>query len=300
MANEPNGQPADTLDEAELDARARKRIEVGLSPRRPTAKTALQRPPDVQTLPLPPWVLALVLLVVLLLTAALLAANLTGWSPAWWTAATAPLTRSGATEALPADPLTPDAATLVLSDDFSQPTSTLLQSEQRQEWRTELLPAESIYRIQVWPGHLAWSLIGLDAVERYRLQTDTLVTTTAPDGYAGLVARYQDARHFYLFAVDGHGRYLVQLQDGDQMITVQPWTPVPYLNSAGSSNLLAIEDTGIALRFYGNGMLLYELADPAYTPGLIGLAGGSAGQDVAELHFDWLQLYQAAESGSTP
>jgi hypothetical protein len=291
MANKPNGQPSD-IPEEELDARARKRMEVGLSPRRPTAKAAPQRPPDVQTLPLPPAVLALLLLGVLVVTALLLAVNVAEWRPAWW-----PLSLTAGpnhtTPATGAIPLAPGGYVLTVSEDFSAPTSTLLQGEQRQEWRTQLLPAESVYQMQVWPGHLAWSLLGLEAVADYRLQTNVMVTTAAPDGYAGLVVRYQGERSFYLLAVDGMGRYLVQLQNGDQAVVVQPWTPVDFLNRAGSANVLTVEDRGDRIGFYGNGLLLYELAGPVLAPGFVGLAAGAQGDEVVEARFDWLQLFHA-------
>jgi hypothetical protein len=137
--------------------------------------------------------------------------------------------------------------------------------------------------------------LGLDAVANYRLQTSVRVDAAAPGGYAGLIARYQDDRHFYLLAVDGEGRYAVQLQDGDAAVTVQPWTPAAFLNRAGSANSLTLEDTGTALRFYGNGMLLAEIDDPRFAPGHVGLAGGAQASDVADLRFDWLQLYDAVE-----
>lgn len=293
MMNEPNDFPPAESEQKELDERARKRMEVGLSPRRPTAKNEVQRPPDVRTLPISPWVLSLVLIAVLVVTSLLLVSNLTGWMPAWWPARAADSGGPGA--AAPVIPLGDGGYTLRLAEDFSSASSTLLQGEQRQEWRTELLPTESVYQIQVWPGHLAWSLLGLDAVANYRLQTSALVDAAAPSGYAGLIARYQDERHFYLLAVDGEGRYVVQQQDGDTVATIQPWTPAAFLNRAGSSNNLTLEDSGTALRFYGNGMLLAEIGDLRYAPGHVGLAGGAQGSDVAHLRFDWLQLYDATE-----
>src|SRR5687768_8042080 len=74
------GQPTSE----ELDVRARKRLEVGLAPTRPTAKATPVRPPDYQALPLPPVILALVLVAVVLVTVILLAANLSGGLPTWW------------------------------------------------------------------------------------------------------------------------------------------------------------------------------------------------------------------------
>lgn len=300
-ANESKDFPPETLSEAlsealseeELDIRARKRMEVGLSPRRPTAKDALQRPPDVATLPVPPMLLTLLLVIVLVGTGLLLAANLTGWRPGWWPM---PSEAAPAVEgSQPAGVQPTGGYTLRLTEDFGSASSTLLQGEQRQEWRTELLAADSIYRIQVWPDHLAWSLLGLDDVADYRLQTSATVAAAAPSGYAGLIARYQDERHFYLFAVDGQGRYLVQRQDGDQATALQSWTPVAFLNQAGSSNILTLEDVGGRLRFYANGLLLHEIAAPRFGPGHVGLAGGALGSDVANMHFDWLQFYDVAD-----
>ena len=186
-ARDPNDfSPAS--GEEELDERARKRIEVGLSPRRPTAKSAVQRPPDVPTLPIPPWALSLLLVAVLVVTALLVVSNVTCWAPAWWPARAAALPgETGMAERTA--PLADDGYRLRLAEEFSSASSTLLQGEQRQEWHTELLPAESIYRIQVWPGHLAWSLLGLDEVADYRLQTSVVVGADAPSGVDHALSR---------------------------------------------------------------------------------------------------------------
>lgn len=279
----------------ELDVRARKRMEVGLAPNRPTAKATPMRPPDYQALPLPPVVLALVLVAVVLVTMILLAANLSGGLPTWWptwTGLAADVNRSAA----PATALPDPDYVLRLADDFSQSSSPLMQGSRPNEWRTELLPAQSVYEIEVSPNHLAWSLLGLTDLQGYRLQTSVLVDSETPGGYAGLITRYQDERHFYLLSVDGNGRYQIQQQDGDEVITVQPWVMAPFLNRAGSANLLTIEDDGNNVRFYGNNMLLAELKDPAYPLGYVGLAGGALGQAVAEIRFDWFQLFDALTS----
>jgi hypothetical protein len=277
----------------ELDERARKRMAVGLAPNRPTAKAAPVRPPDYQALPLPPVVLALLLVTVVLVTMILLAANLSGGLPSWWpewTGLAASVTRSET----PASSLPPQTYELRMADDFSHNSSPLMQGNRPNEWRTELRPSESVYAIEVAPNHLAWSLLGLGDLQDYRLQTSVLVDAETPGGSAGLIVRYQDERHFYLLSVDGNGRYQIQQQDGDEVFTVQPWVMAPFLNRAGSTNLLTIEDDGRRIRFYGNNMLLAELDDPAYPVGFVGLAAGATGQALAEVRFDWFQLYDAA------
>ena len=276
-----------------LDVRARKRMEVGLAPSRPTAKATTVRPPDFPTLPLPPVALALLLVAVVLVTMMLLAANLSGGLPSWWPTwpgLAASVTRSEVS----APNLPTQDYVLRMADDFSHNTSPLMQGSRPNEWRTELIPAESVYAIEVSPNHLAWSLLGLTDLHDYRLQTSVLIDGKTPGGNAGLIVRYQDERHFYLLSVDGNGRYQILQQDGDAVVTVQPWVMAPFVNRAGSANLLTIEDDGNSIRFYGNNMLLAELSDPAYPVGYVGLAGGAQGQAVAKMRFDWFQLYDAS------
>lgn len=292
MLEKGNGAANSQPTSEELDIRARKRMEVGLAPTRPTAKAAPVRPPDYQALPVPPVALALLLVMVVLVTVVLLAANLSGGLPTWWptwAGLAASVDRSASTEAV----LPPQDYTLRLADDFSQNNSPLMQGSRPNEWRTELLSAQSVYEIEVWPNHLAWSLLGVSDLGGYRLQTSVVVGEDSPGGYAGLIIRYLDERHFYLLSVDGNGRYQIQQQDGDEVITVQSWVMAPFLNRAGSANLLTIEDDGERVLFYGNNMLVAELRDPAYPLGYVGLAGGAQGQAVAKIHFDWFQLYDA-------
>ncbi len=292
MIDKVNGTATGQSTNDDLDLRARKRMEVGLAPSRPTAKAAPVRPPDYQALPLPPVALALILVAVVLVTVTLLAANLSGGLPSWWPTWTG-LAATVSSSVAPAANLPAQDYTLRLADDFSQNNSPLIQGSRPNEWRTELLPAESVYAIEVSPNHLAWSLLGLADLQGYRLQTSVLVNGETPGGYAGLIVRYQDERHFYLLSADGNGRYQIQQQDGDEVITVQPWVMAPFLNRAGSANLLTIEDDGNRVLFYGNNMLIAEITDPAYPLGLVGLAGGAQGQTVADIRFDWFQLYDA-------
>jgi hypothetical protein len=284
---------ANAAQPEDLDERARKRMEVGLSPRRPTAKAAVLRPPDVQTLPLPPAVLALILIGVVLVTLLLVAGNLTGRLPTWlpsWTG----LAASNPEPTLLAAPN--QEYSLRLADDFSQPDSTLRQGTLDGEWTLELLPEQSVYRIEVMPNHLAWSLVGVGNLADYRLQTSVVVDATTPGGFAGLIARFQDDRNFYLFAVDGAGRYQIQQQTGDATVTIQPWSQAPFLNQAGSANVLTIQDDGSLLQFYGNGMLLAEVTADAATGGYVGVAAGAVGEESADVRFDWFQLYERTPS----
>lgn len=287
----------DAIAEDALDARARKRLQVGLSPRRPTAKGVPLRPPDTQRLPVPPVALALLLIGVLVMTAGLMAANFSGILPAWLPSWGGTRTVEGALTTVDAGAVT---YSLRLTDDFGSATSPLRQDSQLEEWRTELIPTESVYRIEVWPNHLAWSLLGVNDLGGYRFQTSAQVDNATPNGYAGVIARYQPDGRFYLFAVDGGGRYIIQQQVGTQTTVIQPWTLAPFLTAAGSANLLTVEDQGGTLRFYGNNILLHEIHNPEFPRGFVGLAGGAQGQDVANIQFDWFQLFDVVPAETTP
>lgn len=283
--------------EDDLDLRARKRVEVGLSPRRPTAKAVPARPPDTQRLPLPPAALALLLVTVLVVTAVLMAANISGVLPAWLPSWGGTRTIEGPLPATNADAVT---YSLRLADDFGSATSPLRQGSQVDEWRTELIPTESVYRMEVWPNHLAWSLLGISDLDGYRFQTSALVDSATPNGYTGVIVRYQPDGRFYLFGVDGSGRYIIQQQMGEETTVIQPWTLAPFLTAAGSANVLTVEDSGSTLRFYGNNILVHEIQEPELPVGFVGLAGGAQGQDVADLEFDWFQLFDAVVADGSP
>jgi hypothetical protein len=284
VVSKPEADDARAQDEQE-----RKRLAVGLSPRRPTAKAVTQRPPSVQSFPIPPVVLALILVGVVAITALLVWLNVADTRPAWW-----PAWRSAPTvQPVMMGDASAVAYVLRVGDDFSAPQSALRQGALSGEWRTELVPEQSIYRMTIWPNRLAWSLLGVDALARYRLQAGVAIAATAPSGYAGLMVRHQIDQGFYFFAVDGSGRYSVQVQTHDGTTVLQPWTPTPALQPAPSVNLLTVEDRGDLIHFYANQSLLYTLVEPALPMGLVGLAAGAHGPEVAEVRFDWFQLYEA-------
>lgn len=281
--------PAD--DARAMDAQERKRLAVGLSPRRPTAKGAPQRPPSVQSYPLPPLVLTLILVGVVGITALLVWLNLVGtrpaWLPAWGSAPVAQPVLLGEAPGV--------AYVLRVGDDFGAGQSALRQGALSGEWRTELVPDQSHYRMTVWPNRLAWSLFGVDGLDRYRLQASVAIAAISPSGYAGLMVRHQTDQGHYFFSVDGSGRYAVQMQARDGATVLQPWTPVPFIQPAPNANLLTVEDSGDQIRFYVNQSLIYSLVDPVLPVGLVGLAAGANGPEVAEVRFDWFQLHEAVE-----
>ena len=282
--------PAYDQPAAAQDLSARKRLEVGLSPRRPTAKAVTQRPPRTDSFAAPPAVFPAFLGVILLATVFLVLANMWNWFPAWWHAP-AIVADSVRTATVPiGEPVQIAGYQLALSDDFSQAESVFAEGDEAGKWRIEHQPTASNYHMEIWPNRVVWSLLNMQDLAPHRTQASMAVATHTPWGYAGLVNRYGDENNFYLFLVDGKGRFMVQVQENGVLTTLKSWTKADFLNLAGSTNTLTVDDDGNVQRFYGNNMLLYEA--PARLPvGDAGLVGGAQEDGAAEISVDWIQLF---------
>ncbi len=285
-------EPLNDLPEgrSEEDDSVRKRMEVGLAPRRPTAKQAPQRPPNASSMNPSAALLPVFLGMILAATMLLVAANIGGWFPGWWRGPAVVAETLRAVSVPLGEGNTYSSYQLAMKDDFSGATTLFAEGMSAGEWRVAHAPTAASYLMEVWPNHVVWSLLDYSQASRYRTQASVSVATHTPWGFAGLVNRYSDDGNFYLFMVDGRGRYTVQMQQDGVLTSLQDWTASDVLNQAGSTNTLTVEDDGSGQRFYGNNMLLFE--GPTRLPdGETGLAGGSFENGVAEISFDWVQLF---------
>jgi hypothetical protein len=155
----------------------------------------------------------------------------------------------------------------------------------------------SVYRMQVEPNQMGWTLFDLAGAGASRLDTSATVVAPvaagAPAGApaaAGVIARFNGPGSFYLLTVDGSGTAKVEQWLGGQPSTLQ--TAVGAINPAGAANQLAVEDDGRRLRFYVNGALMLDLAEPAIIGGRPGIAALTPGPDPATVDFDWIAIYR--------
>ena len=102
--------------------------------------------------------------------------------------------------------------------------------------------------------------------------------------------RYQNDQNFYLFVVDGRGKYQVQAQEQGNWRTLQPWSDNPLLATVGGENLLGVEDDGQSLRFFIGPELLYSTDDLRLPVGDVGLLAGSRSQGTARALYDWVRI----------
>lgn len=112
--------------------------------------------------------------------------------------------------------------------------------------------------------------------------TGQLVADSHPPSAYGIVFRYVDSGNYYVFAVDGQGRYglwrravvdgsaqWIQLHEGND------WIIDSHVNAIGESNALRVVTIGEEIRGYVNGNLLITAHDDALGEGNIGIYTGS-------------------------
>lgn len=281
------------------DLRARKRVEIGLSPARPTALENPQRPPDDKQSDMPlRWLLATVFGLMIVATTLLIFAQVLG-APTSWSQISSPWRGLSLRPAgvVPADVVAPQGFRTVAVSDFSTATGVLVDDEVPGRYSMGVVPDEGVFRFRAAPNQLVWTSPGAACLAPLRLQTSATVNPATADGYAGLVARINDPYNFYLFAVDGAGAYQVLLQRDGMWHTLQPWTTSSVLQPAGTANTLVVDDDGATLRFGANGAELFSTSLVRLPPGQVGIAGGARGAN-AVVDVDNFALFDKPCRGS--
>lgn len=287
-----NAQQENSDYVTDQDAQARKRTAIGLSPHRATAPNAVQRPPDA-TSRFPQWLL----LTCLVLMAAALGLMLTAramnpealWP--WQVAQPTTTTEQIATSTMPEYAAPMPGYTLWMTDDFSQANSNVQQYDVPGQMTATILPEKGIYRLEVAPGQIGWTLFDLDELSNVQFETSAVVDPTTPLGAAAIIGRFVTPGNFYLFRVDGTGAVTIELWKDGQAFTVLPSATFPVVNRAGEANRLTLVDEGNQLRFFVNQALIHSVADPQLDGNRTGVAALSSGNDFASVDFDWVTIY---------
>jgi len=179
---------------------------------------------------------------------------------------------------------------LWLTDDFAAPSQIAPAQAVPGQVNAAVITDIGVYRMQVEPNQIGWTLFDLADITSYHLETSATVSAETSSGAAGLIARFGGPGNFYLLTVSGAGTPSVQLwRDGQQAILQS--SPA-VVNPAGQANRLAVEDDGSRIRFYVNQALLSEIVDPQLAPGRPGIATVAPGADAATVDFDWIAIYQ--------
>jgi hypothetical protein len=295
-----------------MDARARKRSAIGLEPDRETAPDTFLRPPDESSRGAQ-WLLVLCMLLLglavlmLLLSRTLTPDTTLGSLLGRPESAAIPETVADAGQ-LAGDVAAgiaanlPDGSTwpawlaqlpgyeVWLTDDFVAPSRIAPQQSLPGRLDAAVVADIGVYRMQVSPNQMGWTLFDLEGTGAYHLETSATVSADTPGGSAGVIARFGGAGNFYLLTVDGDGAARVQLWRNGEAFDMQMRTVIT--NNAGQANRLAVEDDGQRIRFYINQILASEIVEPQLPPGRPGIAALAEGDQGATVDFDWIALYR--------
>ena len=291
MANS-DATPASQFTTGE-SVRARKRVAIGLEPQRPTAKVAPLRPPVEAEGGGWRWWPVILLCAVILATLLLIMARAlhspTDWQPV----------RQNVLELFsrPWSGITIEelARRTRVNENFTDQTRLLALNEQADRWWMNVVPDEGVYRLNVWPGQVAWSTLGMHPPAVFRLETALSIAPETADGYGGLLARYQDPNNFYAFVIDGEGQFQAQVYQKGSIEILQPWIGLDFLHAAGQNNLMVLVDNGASMRLFLNNVLVFEVLEPRLPTGKVGVLGGASPTSIAEINVDWIKMDDVAE-----
>lgn len=121
---------------------------------------------------------------------------------------------------------------------------------------------------------VAWTVSGRQ-FEDLAVDVDATQVDGPDDNSYGLIARYQDDKHFYRFEISGDGYYAIHARDGQEWIPLVNWTESRAINRGQASNHLRVECRGTSLSFYVNGQLLHQVDDERYSRGDVGLVAAT-------------------------
>ena len=263
--------------QSDADTQASKRTSIGLSAHRPTAPNTVQRPPSAG-LALSAWWLVFLLIMLMLAVGILIVASVVAPAQTLEDAVNLILNRPGT------------ATGVILHDDFKRDQGTLRTITIPDQATIAVLPAEGVYRLDVGPGYLAWSRFTVAGVTSLTINATATIAVATPEAAVALIGRFVDDANYYLFAVDGQGRFsVIRYQAGEAQEVVR-LTAAAALNPAGEANRLTLRDDGRMLEFRANDALLTVLPLDAAPVAPVGIAAQTTGADSATITFDEISV----------
>jgi hypothetical protein len=103
---------------------------------------------------------------------------------------------------------------------------------------------------------------------------------------AGLIFHYLDDKNFYIYSIDGEGRYELDVYKDDKPITLIDWTESSSIKPAGEFNTLRVETQGDTIRLYANDELLDEVSDSTIANGKAALVVNTFDDPNVTVKFD--------------
>jgi S-layer homology domain len=199
---------------------------------------------------------------------------------------------STTTTTQPTTTTTIPGATLVASDDFSDPASgwpNLSSWSNGYYYRYE----GGAYVVEIQPGSEMWLPFTYSNIDltNCRVEADLTIASGDADSGVGLVLRYQDSNNFYLFQTNGAGNFdsfrHVQGLWGDN-----GWTSSSAVNPMGQSNHVVFAASGNVLSGWINGTQVLSATDSSFSHGSAGFYVEAPGSMPVKAIIDNLKIWR--------
>jgi len=264
--------------QSDADAQASKRTSIGLSAHRPTAPSSVQRPPNAG-LTLSAWWLVFLLIMLMLAISILLVARVIAPATTW----------DEVVGLLRGAPVA-TAARVHFQDDFKRDQGMLRTITIPGQAAVAVLPEEGVYRLDVWPGYLAWSRFTVTDADALTIDATATIAAETPDAAVGLIGRFVNEANYYRFAVDGEGRFSVMRYQSGEMQEVVRLTAATALKPAGGANRLTLRDDGRMLEFRANDATLTVIPADAAPVTSVGVGAQATVAESVTITFDEISV----------
>ena len=175
---------------------------------------------------------------------------------------------------------------VIFEDDFSDPNSgwSTFESE---NGLTRYENGELVIHV-LSTDYLVWSDVEY-AYDNVSMEVDARVLNPVGDSDFGFICGEKDNDHFIVLEISEDGYYTIWKQNGEEYVSLVDWTYADTIAAGGPFKLSATCGTqGLVLAV--NGLLLAEIQDATFVPGLVGLVGGTFGNTGFKVAFDNFQL----------
>ncbi|MBI3959845.1 MAG: hypothetical protein HY328_13625, partial [Chloroflexi bacterium] len=179
-----------------------------------------------------------------------------------------------------------DEATVLLTDDFSDPDSGWAIDEENAAYGY----ADDVYQITADPGVYYWVVQDDEAYTDVSLEVDIALGSGT---YAGLICRFTEDGYFYV-DISTDGDFTISQVVGGEIVVLSEWTENDAIDTGeGTVNRLRLDCIGDTITAYANGEVLDSVTVEAVAGGFGFEAGTfeSTGEP-ATIGFDNLVLSQ--------
>ena len=176
-----------------------------------------------------------------------------------------------------------------LADDFSDPTSGLVDAQEVQDWGRGYYATDiEQYVVELTPyaGPIYDYYEGGTLGDNFMLQVTTGYEGAINNGY-GLVFQFTE-NGFYSFYISGDGFYTVEREDGEERTTLIDWTASELIDQTElAANLLTVVGQGDTYNLYINGQQVDTFTDANHRGGTFGIISNNYDEQApVTLYFD--------------